>query len=244
MKSKLIYVIGGSIMASSLLMGGTALAANTHKMAMQRGNGGFMHASTTPPSVFGVVTAINGNTLTVISKKHEETATTTYTVNTSSATVTEGFGKGAKALTLANITVGDHVAVFGTTVGTTVNATTIYDNKNPKGPKEHKDDKERRGFVGTVGTVTQNSFTLNTHGWGKDAATTTLNIQITSTTKILKDKNVATLADIQMGNMVMVEGTKNTNGTVTATTIRIATGPLGEHPHPKGKKEHFKNKDR
>jgi hypothetical protein len=76
----------------------------------------------------GKVTAVNGTTITLVKNK-----TTTYTVNAGSATLTKGFGKNAKSITLADVAVGDRLTVIGTLSGTTVTASAIDDMKTPMG---------------------------------------------------------------------------------------------------------------
>ena len=83
----------------------------------------------------GKVTAVNGTTITLVKNK-----TTTYTVNAGSATLTKGFGKNAKPITVADVAVGDRLTVIGTLSGTTVTASAIDDMKAPMG-KGHMFEK-------------------------------------------------------------------------------------------------------
>jgi hypothetical protein len=98
MKNKLIYIIGSSMVAGSLLFGGSALAAEKQNV---------------PPAIFGSVTAVNDSTITVSGKSGKRGVTTTYTLDATGATITEGLGVGATALSLNNVAVGDSVAVLG-----------------------------------------------------------------------------------------------------------------------------------
>ncbi len=98
MKNKLIYIIGSSMVAGSLLFGGSALAAEKQNV---------------PPAIFGSVTAINDSTITVSGKSGKHGVTTTYRVDTSGAKITQGLGIGATALSVENVSVGDKVAVLG-----------------------------------------------------------------------------------------------------------------------------------
>jgi hypothetical protein len=73
--------------------------------------------------VMGVVTGVNGSTLTVSGKDAVGSATTTYSVNASSAKVI----KNAATSTLASVAVGDHILVQGTINGTSVTAALLID---------------------------------------------------------------------------------------------------------------------
>ena len=76
------------------------------------------------PGIMGMVSAKDGTTLTVESRGlGRENATTTYTVDASSATVF----KNAATSSLENVSVGDRIVVAGTISGTSVTATTIHD---------------------------------------------------------------------------------------------------------------------
>jgi len=96
MKKKLVYIIGSSLVAGSLIFGGTAMAENTR------------------PAMFASVVAIEGSRVTVSGKSGKDGTTTTYTIDTSDATVTLGLGQGATALAPESVAVGDQVAVLGT----------------------------------------------------------------------------------------------------------------------------------
>ncbi|MDE1925486.1 MAG: hypothetical protein KGH79_04945 [Patescibacteria group bacterium] len=94
MKNKLIYIIGGTIVAGSLMFGGSA------------------YASTKAPAIFGTVTSVDGPNITVTGKTGRNKETTTYTVNASQAQVSAGLGLGAKKLATAQVAIGDQVAVL------------------------------------------------------------------------------------------------------------------------------------
>lgn len=77
------------------------------------------------PGVFGTVSAINGTTLTVDGHSASTTATTTYSVDASSAKIFKG--SATTTATISNIAVGDKVVVEGTVTGTSVVAKVIID---------------------------------------------------------------------------------------------------------------------
>jgi hypothetical protein len=113
MKSKLIYVIGSSLITGSLMFGGTAYAAESAR-----------------PAIFGQVAAISGREITVTGKSGKQGTTTTYTVDASKAKITQGLGQGATPIDLSNIEVGDKVAVLGSITADAVVASSVFD----KGP--------------------------------------------------------------------------------------------------------------
>jgi len=100
MKNKLVYIIGGTLVAGSLIFGGTAISQETAAR----------------PAMFGSVVAIEGSRVTVSGKSGKDGATTIYTVDTSDAKITEGLGQGATALSTQNVAVGDQVAVLATAI--------------------------------------------------------------------------------------------------------------------------------
>jgi uncharacterized protein YjdB len=96
-KTKLIYIMGGTLVAGSLMFSsGSAYASER-----------------ATPALFGTVTSIEGPNITVTGKTGRKNETTTYTVNASQAQVTAGLGLGAEALSTTNVSVGDQVAVLG-----------------------------------------------------------------------------------------------------------------------------------
>lgn len=113
MKSKLIYIIGSSLITGSLIFGGTAYAAESAR-----------------PAIFGQVAAISGREITVTGRSGKQGTVTTYKIDASKAKVTQGLGQGAQALDLSNVEVGDKVAVLGSITGDAVVASSAFD----KGP--------------------------------------------------------------------------------------------------------------
>jgi len=97
-------------------------------------------ASTTPPmnrmmpmmrsAVIGVVGTVNGSTITVAGRQATSTATTTYSVDASSARIIKGVA--TTTTTISSISVGDHVVVQGPIgSGDTIKATIIIDGRSP-----------------------------------------------------------------------------------------------------------------
>ncbi len=128
MKHKLVYIIGGSIVAGSLMLGGSAFAAeNNRNWSGGRAPRSFMNSSTTTPAIFGSVTAVSEQGITVSGKSGKKGTTTTYTVDVSKAKITEGLGAGASVVAPSKVEVGDKVAVLGTITGDAVVASAVFD---------------------------------------------------------------------------------------------------------------------
>ena len=166
------------------------------------------------PGVFGTVSAVDGNTITVTGKQGlNSTTATVYTVDASNAKVT----KNNVAGTVADIKQGDTVSVRGTVSGNNVVATTIRDGAMP-GRGIGQGGNGRFGIFGTVASVNSSTITVNAkQGFGSTTATTyTVDA---SNAKVTKDNAAATVADIKQDDTVFVQGTLS-GTTVTATAIR------------------------
>ena len=209
MKNKIGLLVTGSAILGSLLIGGTAFAAGPGF-----GNGGTGRA----PGVFGTVSAVSGNTLTVASKGFGPNATAaTYTVDATNATVT----KNGSASTLSNVSVGDSVSVQGTVSGTNVTATAVRDGMMGRGMGQAP------GVFGTVASVSGNTLTVTSKMGPGGTAGTTYTVDATNAT-VTKNGASSSVSNVSTGDTVMVQGT--VSGTsVTATSIRDGL-PQGQKP--------------
>lgn len=182
------------------------------------------------PGVSGTVDGVNGDFITVNGHTGfgTTTATVTYTVDATNATVR----KNNATSTITSIVVGDTVVVRGTVTGTNVTATSIMDGvMNTSGMK-------RPGTLGqgTNGKPWTSTSTAQVIGNGQPViagtvsvvngttltVTTASNVTYTvdaSGAKVLQGQNVAaSLSSVVVGNKVLVQGT--VNGTsITASTI-------------------------
>ncbi len=172
--------------------------------------------------VMGTVTSISGTTLTITSKVPERRSPTkgtltTYTVDASSAKVTK---KGADTA-VAGITVGDMVVVMGTVNGTNITANRIVDGAPKTGPRGEGDARPAMNpavagdgqpvVLGTVTAVTGTTITMT----NKSNVAYTINAE---TAKILSAGRPSTIANVAVGDKLIVQGT--VNGTaITATTV-------------------------
>lgn len=203
---------------------------------MKGGNEGGMRADMVP-GVSGTVSAVNGTTLTVTSrsmrgewangtstKARMGTATTTvYTVNASAATV---YKNGATS-TISGIATGDTVMVEGTVVGTNVTATIIRDGMAAgKGSGKDSGRDASSTFPTSTSLIQGNGEPViggNITAISGTALTVTNASNITysvdaSKATIVKGGATSTIANLAVGDSVVVQGTVN-NTSVTAASV-------------------------
>ncbi len=180
------------------------------------------------PAVFGTVSAVNGNMITVTSKlrfrRSGNNATTTaattatYTVDASKATVT----KNGASSSVANITVGDMIMVQGTVSGTNVTATAIRDNVVQRDFQRTQPNPIIQGngqpiVSGSVTAINGNTITIT----NKSNVTYTIDA---SGATVQSGNSTSTLSSIVTGDNVIVQGA--VNGTsVTASSIIVQGKP-------------------
>ena len=100
--------------------------------------------------IVGVVSAVNGTTLTVTARNFVVPhASTVYTVDASNATVT----KDGAPSTLDAVNTGDFVFVAGMVDGTTVTATLIRDEMAPRPGAMGTHNASGAGFGGMMGAL-------------------------------------------------------------------------------------------
>ncbi len=182
------------------------------------------------PSLVGKVSAINGNTLTVISngeiEKDHNASTTTFTVNVTNAKLL----RGNTAITLSDITVGDNVVIQGVVTGNNVVATIVRDGKVGNGDGNNNDNDKNGSttdnnkallqiqgngqpvVAGTVTVINNPNMTITT-GSG---ITYTINV---ATAKIIQGNATTTLSSVKVGDAVIVQGTVNGISVVASTII-------------------------
>ena len=170
------------------------------------------------PGVFGTVASINGTTLTVTSKVGPQGGTaTTYTVDASAATVT----KSGAASSVSIIAVGATVMIQGTVSGTSVTAKTIRDGIPQRGQGGMNGAGANANPIitgngepvvaGSVTAISGSSVTIT----NKSNVTYTIDA---SNAKIQYSGGAGTIANVAVGDNVVVQGT--VNGTsVTASSV-------------------------
>jgi hypothetical protein len=175
-------------------------------------------ATTTSPSdktfLKGTVTAVSGLTITLASDSG------VYTVNTTSAT---RFDKDA---TIANIAVGDTVAVAGAKSGSTITATSVHDSSLLERWFASKFTNVR---AGVVSAITSGGFLLNPFG-----STSTSSVAINSATQIYAKGGATTSAAIADGSKVIAFGTTSatsTDSSFVASVILVLNHGFGFLKH-------------
>ena len=199
------------------------------------------------PGVMGTVTAVSGNTITITAKQFAPrqwnaakgtaapstatppTATTvTYTIDATNATVK----KAGVASSVSNIAVGDMIMAQGTVSGTSVTATTIDDGfakgmgggmMGQKGGASLATLPAGNGQPIVGGAVTAVSGTTIT-------ITNTAGVTYTidaSSAKFTKGATTgATIANISVGDNVIVQGTVSGNAVTAASVIDQGAMPM------------------
>jgi hypothetical protein len=194
-------VVGDTIIVEGTTSG-TSITATTIQVGM---NGGKNDTNFDKDSVFGTVTAVSGNTITMTSKAKDQNGTeTTYTVDASSAKVTEN----GKDSSVSEIKVGDTIVVKGTTSGTSIVATTIQNNQ---GQGLETQGNGEPVISGTVTAVSGNTITIT----NKSGTTYTVDA---SSAKLTKNNVTITISGIAVKDTVIIQGTFN-GTSVTATSV-------------------------
>jgi hypothetical protein len=214
MRQTFLYGIISLLMAVGLLSAVPAFAQSTQPPQGGGGSGSWQGRSGMAgraPGVFGTVSAISGDSITLSSKGFGQNATaTTYTVDATNATVT----KAGAASSVGAIAVGDTLMVQGTVSGDNVTATKINDGiQMGPGPARIP------GVFGTVSAVNGTTLTVTSKGGptnqGSTGTTYTVNA---SGATVMKDGATSTVSAIATGDTVMVQGAIS-GTTVTATKI-------------------------
>jgi len=183
------------IPALILAIGITTLGISTKVSAATFGNRG----------IFGTVTAINGDIITMQHTTHTKGSTTitssTYTVDATNAIITKNNAESA----ITDIAINDKIHVKGTVNGSAITATKIVDGVTTR--------HHVPGIHGTVTAVNGDTLTVQTAArtkgtTTKPAVTYTVNA---SAATVTKNKVASTISAITVGD---ISGT-----TVTATKI-------------------------
>lgn len=178
---------------------------------------------------FGIVTAVNGPTITINTKNPKSTANIVYTIDARNATVT----KSGTASSVSAIAVGDTIMVQGTLNGTTITATKIFD-----GILKQKEDTKNKPlpFTGNGQPVVAGSITAinGTTITITNKSNVTYTIDATNA-KILKGGTTnPTIANLAAGDTVVVQGTVNGTTVAAATLIDQSVQADTSHESTKG----------
>src|ERR1700734_2448393 len=161
MRQTILYALISILMAAGILVAVPAFAQSTQNGNGTPGNwggpGGSMPVRAAgmqrAPGVFGTVSAISGDTITLSSKGFGQNATaTTYTVDATNATVM----KSGSASSVGSIAVGDTLMVQGTVSGDSVTATKINDGVGMGAGGAGR----QPGIFGTVSAISGTTLTV------------------------------------------------------------------------------------
>ena len=225
------YVYGFMVLASLALVVAVPALADTTTPAngpaggwtahlgggMNRGGRGMMK-----PGVFGTVSAVNGNTITVSGKTgFGTTATaTTFTIDATNAKVM----KAGATSTVSSIAVGDMVMAQGTLTGTNLVATMVRDgimkggmHGVPGGTPGSQPVSPIAGngepvVAGTVSAVNGQTLTIT------NKSNVTYTVDATNA-KIVQGETTVTISSVVTGDNVIVQGTVNGNAIVASSVI-------------------------
>lgn len=220
---KYISIAIGLATIATLALTMTASAATPPANGQSRG--GMMDSGRMIPAVVGKVSAINGNILTVISDQNhsngrtDSTSTptpTTYTVDTAPGGHPAKLLRGNTAITLSSIAVGDNIVIQGTLTGTNVVATVIRDGKVGNGNEGDNNQAllqiQGNGqpvIAGTISAISSSTLTVKN-------SSVTYTVDAVNA-KIVQGKNTISIADVKVGDSVIVQGT------VTGTSVAAST---------------------
>ena len=215
-------VVGDNVMVMGTLSGTniTATAINDGMMmrsGLALGQGqNMMHGG-----VFGTVSAISGNSITLTSKqfqpKESENTTTTpasitYTVDATNATVT----KSGATSSVSAIVVGDQLMVQGTVSGTTVAATKINDGMgmdNKAGGMQNIPAGNGQPIVGgTISAISGSIITIT------NSAGVTFTVDATSAKFSKTGVASPTISNVTVGDIIIAQGTVS-GSNVTANSV-------------------------
>ncbi len=217
--------------AASLFLVASATVVVAAPGPMQGMQGRGMQWEGRAPGIMGTVSAKDGMTLTVESRGFgRESATTTYSVDASNATVF----KDAATSSLDNISVGDRVMVEGTISGTSVTATSIRDGIGGReGTRSGEQMEKMREKPKATSTMPRAVIKGNGQPVvGGDITAidgSTLTIKNTSdvtytvdaaNANIVKGRATSSVAALAVGDHIVVQGT--VSGTlVTASSVMV-----------------------
>jgi len=178
------------------------------------------------PGVYGKVTAVSGNIITVTSTRRmipdnvgstaiTTPTTTTYTVDATNAKIT----KNNVAGTISSIVVGDTIMAQGTLTGTNLVATTIRDGVMMRTPKSGTGTNlpspitgnGQPVVAGTVSSVSGSTLVIT------NKSNVTYTVDATNA-KIVQGQNTITISNVAVGDSVIVQGAVSGNS-VTASSV-------------------------
>ncbi len=232
----LVAVVG---IATSLAMAVPAFAQTSTTPAVghfrqgEMGEGKGMRV----PGVFGIVSAINGNSITVNSKMGPNGVATTYTVDATNATVM----KNKTTATVSGIAVGDTIMAQGTISGANVVAKTIRDGIPQRGQGQEKGQGQE------LGQGSEKGFNPQVAGNGQPViagSVTALNGSILTVSNksnvvytvdatnatVYKGNATSTVSSVVVGDNVVIQGSVNGTSVIASNVMDRGIPPANPNP--------------
>jgi hypothetical protein len=196
--------------------------------------------------VFGTVTAISGNTITITGRKAgtaTSSVTTKYAVDATNAKIRKGATMGA----ISSISVGESIVAQGTVTGTNVAAVSIFEMGARGAGGDGKGPRGNGGFgtstpvlkgngqpivAGSITAINGTSLTVTNPG----GATYSVDA---SGAKFIKGADTVAVSDIAVSDKVVIQGSVSGTSVVASTVIKqavpqIAGAQAGGRPRPQG----------
>jgi hypothetical protein len=229
MNKKYLFAILALVMAVTLAQTAPAFADNNNKSGDHSDNRGSglgedMRGGMIKPGIFGTVTLVNGNSITISGRQGlgQNTGTVTFTIDATNAKIMKNNVLG----TIASITVGDTIMAEGTLTGTNLVATTIRDG-SARLPKDKKPGENIPPFAGngqpvvagTVSAVSGSTVTIT----NKSNVTYTIDA---ANAKVMQGTTIIAVSNIAIGDVIVVQGTINGNS-IVASSIMDQQKPAG-----------------
>ncbi len=173
------------------------------------------------PAIVGVVTEINGSSLTLIARDNN-----TYTVDASDAKVVKGFlGFWSKPSSFSNIQVTDTLTVKGDVNGSSISATDIADNKTPKNAQSDARTNKTPSILDTViNAVTGGTTTTpDTSSSTPETASTTA-----SSTDVIVNNEASTTSTTTASTTSITDNVINAISDTIQNVVNAVTGGTGD----------------
>ncbi len=170
--------------------------------------------------IIGIVKKVSGDIITVSGKYQSATATSTYNVNAKEAKIIKT--STGSPISVTEVKIGDTLSISGTLSGTSMQASIIFDGKIPvpvitsKASVSAKEQSHLQGVRGTVTSIAASVININVPGYAGQSSEYTVNASQATIRNVSKPN--ATLSDISVGDIVIVQGVFNGNS-ITAQII-------------------------
>jgi hypothetical protein len=175
-----------------------------------------MHVEVVVPSFAGTVSNVSGSIITITSGRSK----TTHTIHTTGTTT---YTEDGKTVTASAVTTNARIRAFGS-----LNSDKSLNAEQIEVVLPHVAGQVKT-VNGTTVTLTQRNGTLTVH---LSNSTTYTNVTWGTSGPT---SSAATVSDVQAGKFIVAEGTKNSDGSLNATSVRILSGTPS---HGSGSRHH------